>query len=191
MLSWCGPVSRRRFCPAGVWARWRSYSRRFSCLASSSAGVGSTRGFGVLGWGVAFRDVFTAGLFQLWGRPPLLAGFGREKVNSKVWPIAHSCGGTDNAAVDDVQINGLSPRGRGNPVKNFLDVGEERSIPALAGIITKLFVNLVNLLLEWATSNGVASPQCKTTPLLTPAPCGLDPTRRTLTQSRPTTFAVG
>ena len=89
LLSWM----RRRIhsLRSGVWARWRSYSRRFSCLASSSAGVGSTRGFGVLGWGVAFRDVFTAGLFELWGRPPLLAGFGREKVNSKVWPIARSC----------------------------------------------------------------------------------------------------
>ena len=45
---------------SGVWARWRSYSRRFSCLASSSAGVGSTRGFGFLAFGVAFREVFTA-----------------------------------------------------------------------------------------------------------------------------------
>ena len=90
LLSWV--LRRINSLRSGVWARWRSYSRRFSCLASSSARVGSTRGFGVLGWGVAFRDVFTAGLFQLWGRPPLLAGFGREKVNSKVWPIAHSCG---------------------------------------------------------------------------------------------------
>ena len=90
LLSWV--LRRINSLRSGVWAHWRSYSRRFSCLASSSARVGSTRGFGVLGWGVAFRDVFTAGLFQLWGRPPLLAGFGREKVNSKVWPIAHSCG---------------------------------------------------------------------------------------------------
>ena len=49
-----------------AWAIWRfsslrsgvrflflSYSRWFCSLASSSAGVGSTRGFGVLGWGVA------------------------------------------------------------------------------------------------------------------------------------------
>ena len=92
LLSWV--LRRINSLRSGVWARWRSYSRRFSCLASSSARVGSTRGFGVLGWGVAFRDVFTAGLFQLWGRPLLLAGFGREKVNSKVWPIAHSCGDT-------------------------------------------------------------------------------------------------
>ena len=89
LLSWV--LRRINSLRSGVWARWRSYSRRFSCLASSSARVGSTRGFGVLDWGVAFRDVFTAGLFQLWGCPPLLAGFGREKVNSKVWPIAHSC----------------------------------------------------------------------------------------------------
>ena len=91
LLSW---VTRRyNSFRSGVWAHWRSYSRRFSCLASSSAGVGSTRGFGFLAFGVAFRDVFTAGLFQLWGCPPLLAGFGREKVNSKVWPIAR--GGED------------------------------------------------------------------------------------------------
>ena len=38
---------------SGVWFRWLSYSRRVSCLASSSAGVGSTLGFGVLGWGAA------------------------------------------------------------------------------------------------------------------------------------------
>ena len=52
LLSWV--LRRINSLRSGVWARWRSYSRRFSCLASSSAGVGSTRGFGVLGWGVAF-----------------------------------------------------------------------------------------------------------------------------------------
>ena len=62
---------------------------------------------------MAFRDVFTAGLFQLWGCPPLLAGFGREKVNSKVWPIAHSCGGTSSIASCCPSAAGLSPRGRG------------------------------------------------------------------------------
>ena len=59
LLSWV--LRRINSLRSGVWARWRSYSRRFSCLAPSSARVGSTRGFGVLGWGVAFRDVFTAG----------------------------------------------------------------------------------------------------------------------------------
>ena len=51
LLAWV----LRRFSSlrSGVWARWRSYSRRLSCLASSSAGVGSTRGLGVLGWGLA------------------------------------------------------------------------------------------------------------------------------------------
>ena len=84
-----------RLCSAlrsGVCALFRSYARRTSFLASTCSGVGSTRAFGFLAFGVAFRDVFTVGLFQLWGRPPLLAGFGREKVNLKVWPIAHSCG---------------------------------------------------------------------------------------------------
>ena len=52
LLSWV--LRRINSLRSGVWPRWRSYSRRFSCLASSSAGVGSTRGFGVLGWGVAF-----------------------------------------------------------------------------------------------------------------------------------------
>ena len=112
LLSWV--LRRINSLRSGVWARWRSYSRRFSCLASSSARVGSTRGFGVLGWGVAFRDVFTAGLFQLWGRPPLLAGFGREKVNSKVWPIAHSCGlnwGSIRAPDELVDEGHLNDRG--------------------------------------------------------------------------------
>ena len=131
LLSWV--LRRINSLRSGVWARWRSYSWRFSCLASSSARVGSTRGFGVLGWGVAFRDVFTAGLFQLWGRPPLLAGFGREKVNSKVWPIAHSCGGTSCPSSFNQNTKGLSPRGRGNLVAeadNKVGIG---SIPAWAG----------------------------------------------------------
>ena len=131
LLSWV--LRRINSLRSGVWARWRSYSRRFSCLASSSARVGSTRGFGVLGWGVAFRDVFTAGFFQLWGRPPLLAGFGREKVNSKVWPIAHSCGGTRSSIVNCQHDMGLSPRGRGNQRVTSCLASWTRSIPAWAG----------------------------------------------------------
>ena len=113
LLSWV--LRRINSLRSGVWARWRSYSRRFSCLASSSARVGSTRGFGVLGWGVAFRDVFTAGLFQLWGRPLLLAGFGREKVNSKVWPIAHSCGANTSISSSHGTAWGRPPPVRGKP----------------------------------------------------------------------------
>ena len=131
LLSWV--LRRINSLRSGVWARWRSYSRRFSCLASSSARVGSTRGFGVLGWGVAFRDVFTAGLFQLWGRPPLLAGFGREKVNSKVWPIAHSCGGTPPLVPVAGGVSGLSPRGRVNPQPQVHSDLLNGSIPAWAG----------------------------------------------------------
>ena len=40
LLSWV--LRRINSLRSGVWARWRSYSRRFSCLASSSARVGST-----------------------------------------------------------------------------------------------------------------------------------------------------
>ena len=47
LLSWV--LRRFRSLRSGVWSRWRSYSRRLSCLASTSAGVGSTRGLGVLG----------------------------------------------------------------------------------------------------------------------------------------------
>ena len=112
LLSWV--LRRINSLRSGVWARWCSYSRRFSRLASSSARVGSTRGFGVLGWGVAFRDVFTAGLFQLWGCPPLLAGFGREKVNSKVWPIAHSCGVCKAELIEEALAAGSPPRVRGH-----------------------------------------------------------------------------
>ena len=41
--------------------------------------------------GVAFLRVFPvpAGFFFLGGHPPLLAGSGREKENSKGWPTAH------------------------------------------------------------------------------------------------------
>ena len=136
LLSWV--LRRINSLRSGIWARWRSYSRRFSCLASSSARVGSTRGFGVLGWGVAFRDVFTAGLFQLWGRPPLLAGFGREKVNSKVWPIAHSCGETSLMLGIISSQRGLSPRGRGNRNWKLSSPLPNGSIPAWAGEPSRL-----------------------------------------------------
>ena len=43
---------------SGVWFRRLSYSRRVVCLASTSAGVGWTRGFGVLGWGAALGVAF-------------------------------------------------------------------------------------------------------------------------------------
>ena len=66
--------------------------QRTSFLASTCSGVGSTRAFGFLAFGVAFRDVFTVGLFQLGGRPPVLLGSGNERVNSKVWPIARGSG---------------------------------------------------------------------------------------------------
>ena len=48
LLSWV----MRRFSSlrSGVWALRRSYSRCLSCLASTSAGVGSTLAFGFLGW---------------------------------------------------------------------------------------------------------------------------------------------
>ena len=54
----CCMVRRFRALRSGVWFRRLSYSRRVSCLASSSAGVGSTRGFGVLGWGAALCVAF-------------------------------------------------------------------------------------------------------------------------------------
>ena len=38
------------------------------------------------------QDRFSPGFLLVAGPPPALAGFGRSNVNSKVWPIAHSCG---------------------------------------------------------------------------------------------------
>ena len=42
-------------------------------------------------------------------------------------------GGTTSYAVGDVVKHGLSPRGRGNPVKTLIAVDNQRSIPAWAG----------------------------------------------------------
>ena len=44
----CCMLRRFRALRSGVWDRWRSYSRRVSCLASTSVGVGWARGFGAL-----------------------------------------------------------------------------------------------------------------------------------------------
>ena len=46
-LAWA--MRRRSSLRSGVWRLFRSYFRRFSSLASTCAGVGSTRGLGVLG----------------------------------------------------------------------------------------------------------------------------------------------
>ena len=54
----CKALRRFSFLRSGVWFRRLSYSRRVVCLASTSAGVGWTRGFGVLGWGAALGVAF-------------------------------------------------------------------------------------------------------------------------------------
>ena len=97
---------RRRSCPfrrlysiySGVLCLNRSYSRYSWRLVSNSAGVSSWFRFGFRAFGAAFlrdlvakrfRDVLDV-FFVLAGRPPTLLSFGNGKVNSKVWPIAHS-----------------------------------------------------------------------------------------------------
>ena len=81
---------------SGVLFLFRSYSCRFSFLASTSAGVGSGRRFGVaflqgllmVGFRFSFRDFFSLA----WGLPPALLGSGNGMVSVKVRPTAPSCG---------------------------------------------------------------------------------------------------
>ena len=93
-------ISRTRSLRSSVWFLRRSYSARSWRLASTSDGVGSGQRFGCRAFGagfsvgllgVVFRAGFPTRFFLLAGRPPALAGSGREKVNSKVWPTAHLC----------------------------------------------------------------------------------------------------
>ena len=94
-------IRRTRSLRSSVWFLRRSYSARSWRLASTSDGVGSGQRFGCRAFGagfsvgllgVVFRAGFPTRFFLLAGRPPALAGSGREKVNSKVWPTAHLCG---------------------------------------------------------------------------------------------------
>ena len=94
-------IRRARSLRSSVWFLRRSYSARSWRLASTSDGVGSGQRFGCRAFsagflvgllGVVFRAGFPTRFFLLAGRPPALAGSGREKVNSKVWPTAHLCG---------------------------------------------------------------------------------------------------
>ena len=81
---------------SGVLFLFRSYSCRFSFLASTSAGVGSGQRFGVaflrgllmVGFRFSFRDFFSLA----WGPPPAFCGLGNVKVNSKVRPTARGSG---------------------------------------------------------------------------------------------------
>ena len=94
-------IRRARSLRSSVWFLRRSYSARSWRLASTSDGVGSGQRFGCRAFGagflvgllgVVFRAGFPTRFFLLAGRLPALAGSGREKVNSKVWPTAHLCG---------------------------------------------------------------------------------------------------
>ena len=58
-----------------------------------------------------FRGGFPAGFVLVGGRPPVLLGSGNERVNSKVWPIAHACGGTPRLVLSTFFGLGLSPQG--------------------------------------------------------------------------------
>ena len=76
-----------------VWALFWSYCRRACFLASTSSEVGSGRGDACWALCVALRGVLFPACFALvGGLPPALLGFGKGRVNSKVRPIAHSCG---------------------------------------------------------------------------------------------------
>ena len=77
---------------SGVWLLCRSYSCRSWCLASTSAGVGSTRGFGSLALGIAFGrgfltfgflgDFCTGGFFVFWGPGFFRVGNWKESIKS-------------------------------------------------------------------------------------------------------------
>ena len=76
-----------------VWALFWSYCRRACFLASTSSEVGSGRGDACWALCVALRGVLFPACFALvGGLPPALLSSGRSSMNSKVRPIAHSCG---------------------------------------------------------------------------------------------------
>ena len=52
-------------------------------------------------------------------------------LSGKVYPRV--CGGTPSSPFFKLCLKGLSPRVRGNPVRNLLRTGPQRSIPACAG----------------------------------------------------------
>ena len=80
---------------SGVWFLCWSYFCCSSCLASTSAGVGSGRRFGV----AFLRGLLMVGFrFSLaLGPPPALLGFGNRKLNSKVRPTALGSGVCDTS----------------------------------------------------------------------------------------------
>ena len=105
-------------------------------LASTSAEAGPVPRFGAalftgllgVGFLVAFREVFF-----LAGRPPPLFGSGRAKLASKVPPTVRVCGGTVGCTFAYLTGMGLSPRGRGNPLRPLVRGLIVGSIPAWAG----------------------------------------------------------
>ena len=147
---------------SGVWDRRRSYSRRVSFLASTSAGVGWARGFGALGLGAAlglvfFRlvglglaAVFLRGAVDFLGFP---SGLGTSKVKLSTnicllgrtipaWagePLGRNCKVPLTSVYPRVgggtgrNPRGLSPRGRGNRQAGRAIGSCAGSIPTWAG----------------------------------------------------------
>ena len=149
LLSWV--LRRFSFLRSGVWFRRLSYSWRVVCLASTSAGVGWIRGFGVLGWGAAlgvaffrlvgfclalgFLAVALRGLVDFLGFPRRL-GSSKGKLSTDIcllgWliPVAARSGsaGAQGTAGSDQPILRLSHRDPGVTV-------ERHPASPLAGIV--------------------------------------------------------
>ena len=121
---------------SGVLFLFRSYSCRFSFLASTSAGVGSGQRFGVaflrgllmVGFRFSFRDFFSLA----WGPPPAFCGLGNVKVNSKVRPTARGSGACAQWVCSGNFHRGLFPSARGL-CKRRSWIGSPGSIASLIG----------------------------------------------------------
>ena len=124
---------------SGVLFLFRSYSCRFSFLASTSAGVGSGRRFGVgflqgllmVGFRFSFRDFFSLA----WGPPPALLGSGNGMVSVKVRPTAQSCGVCLIPFPKLRSPSGSPPPMRGLPGRYLPAESERRITPAYAGSV--------------------------------------------------------
>ena len=97
-----------------VWALFWSYCRRACFLASTSSEVGSGRGDACWALCVALRGVLFPACFALvGGLPPALLSSGRSSMNSKVRPIAHSCGDSMGTISGRDMDSGSPPRAWG------------------------------------------------------------------------------
>ena len=139
---------------SGVWDRRRSYSRRVSRLASTSAGVGWARGFGALGWGAAlgvaflrlvgfclalgFAAVFPRGVVDFLVLPGRLGSL-RVQLSTNTCLLGRStpsrrCGSPAHAGIDPdgrgaVRPSAGFPRPRGDRPLNGNDLYDLTLVP--------------------------------------------------------------